>query len=302
LAKPQKVFLKISDIIVQIRHSGGSFSRAFLEDYKPFQISGSLSPDARLEILEKKKSFLPPKAVLSGRWPELSEEEYKSGSAKMTVHPDGMVMRDYKKRRVKIVGRGQGLLGHARTAAKWLILKTAEGRNHAFIHASAVRYQGKNLVFAGDSGSGKTSFMLRLARMGAEVICDDALLARRRMLIPFLLKFTEKGDFKKRFAFSEQALRAADGAGKGIDFLVFPKIWNHASSRLRALARPAALKELDRIYQKEAGWNAYLEPRRVTDQKYRELIRHAKCFEFYAGRHEKEVRRTLKKFLEREVA
>ncbi len=293
----QTGYLTISDFFIRVSHSSGPFSRALLEECRAFRVSSAPRTDAHLEILEEKRLKLPGRAVLKGNWPAISEKEYRLGNVRITVCPHGAVVRDDKNLSVTILARGQDFLGHARTAVKWLIIKTAERKKHAFIHASALRYRGRNIVFAGDSGSGKTSFMLRAAKLGAEVICDDAFLAKQNRPVPFLMKFTEKGDFKKRFERKENVRPAGKILGKGIDLLIFPKVWNHSSSRVTPLGRNAAIKELARIYQKEAGWNSYLEPLKRVDKNHRGLLKRAKCFVFYAGNREEEVRRVFKRFL-----
>jgi serine kinase of HPr protein (carbohydrate metabolism regulator) len=79
---------------------------------------------------------------------------------------------------------------------KWLIIKAAERLGHTYVHGSALRYQDRNLLFAGDSGSGKSSFLFRLLTSGWEnPITDDALLLSNQQIIPFVLNVSMRSDF-----------------------------------------------------------------------------------------------------------
>ncbi len=56
------------------------------------------------------------------------------------------------------------------------LLAPLASRGHRVIHAAAVVYNGRGIMFTGPTGAGKTTFVLRLAEKGATIISDDIVI------------------------------------------------------------------------------------------------------------------------------
>lgn len=189
-----------------------------------------------------------------------------------------------------------------RRSIKWLIIKAAEQSGHSFLHASACRYRGKLFLFSGHSGYGKSSCLYRLASLGGSIISDDNVLLKDESIIHYYLKPTIKGDFQKRFNLKNNTWKLKPGVNKTTEplernsILVFPKVWLHKKSAVTPVSSLEAQKRLDEIYFGETHWNAVCEHQRKTQDKHRKLTEKLKCFDFYAGSNESDIRKTLLTF------
>jgi len=179
-----------------------------------------------------------------------------------------------------------------------------------YIHGAAVMYHGKSIVFTGDSRSGKSSSMMRLVNDGAKIISDDNVLFRDGLLIPFYIKTTINEDFARRFNILDGRLKPGqyvdiNAVIKGIDKIIFLKMWNNNTSEMIPIDYKKALLHMMRIYKKEVQYNLLFdwdrespEVNKIIFQKYSILLEHAKCYEFYAGPNESEVRAKLLRFFD----
>lgn len=186
---------------------------------------------------------------------------------------------------------------------KWLFIKAAEDKGLVYIHAAAVNYNGKNIILAGDSHSGKSSFVLRFIKKGAKVISDDSILIKGNELLPFTFKSAVDEDFSKRFGIKEELFDVGSYMEKkefkGADMILFLNIWNNNTSEIKNIDYKTALLGLIRIYRKEFNWEKEsTENLKRVFKEYSSLLEHTKCFEFYAGNNEEEVRKELFDFLE----
>ncbi|MCX6773402.1 MAG: hypothetical protein NTY68_00165 [Candidatus Micrarchaeota archaeon] len=146
---------------------------------------------------------------------------------------------------------------------KWLFIKASEDQGLVHIHGAAVHYNGKNIIFTGDSTCGKSSSLLRVVQNGGKVISDDAVIFDGNRLVPFTFNTTVNEDLSKRFGLDPDSFHISKYISdskelKNADTIIFLKIYNSAS-----------------------------------------ILKNAKCFEFYAGSDEEEVRRTLIRFLDK---
>jgi hypothetical protein len=190
---------------------------------------------------------------------------------------------------------------------KWLVIKTAEGKGLAFIHASAASYHGKTILFSGDSNCGKSSALLRLVRKGARAISDDSVITDGKRIFHFTFKTSVDGDFARRFGIPPGLYDIGKFVDRGqsydkADLLIFLKIWNNETSEMRPLKYDEALLSLVRIYKKEIPflWSGLGgDGTKVIFEKYASILENAKCFEFCQGSDEDEVSRTLLDFLDR---
>ena len=97
---------------------------------------------------------------------------------------------------------------------------------------------------------------------------------------------------------SENAYNLIIKNTRGIDVLIFPKIWNHKLSEITPVTSEKALEELKRIYLNEKKVMDLPAPNEdIVLNNYKQIIENTRCFIFYAGNNEEEVREKLLQFL-----
>lgn len=62
------------------------------------------------------------------------------------------------------------------------------------LHAGCADLDGHRALFAGDKGSGKTTFLLRLLLAGHDVLCDENVMVKKGHVIPVPRKFHLRDD------------------------------------------------------------------------------------------------------------
>lgn len=91
----------------------------------------------------------------------------------------------------------------------------AEAREHLFVHAGVVAWNGQAIVIPGRSFSGKSSLVAALVEAGAEYLSDEyAVLDEDGMVHPYAKPLSlrdEEGHPRGRFAVEALGGRAADG-------------------------------------------------------------------------------------------
>ena len=191
---------------------------------------------------------------------------------------------------------------------KWIIIISAQENGLVYLHASAGNYKGKNIIFCGDSHCGKSSSLLRLIRNGARAISDDSVLFDGKNLIPFTLNTTIDEDLRNRFRMDsnfniEKYIDHDLNYGKP-DLIIFLKVWNYGKSQFQELDYNKALLNLMQIYKKEIPfvWSILEKDSTKTAgevfKNYASLLEGVKCYEFFAGSDEEEVRNKLISFLD----
>ncbi|MBW2992374.1 hypothetical protein KY345_04115 [Candidatus Woesearchaeota archaeon] len=296
---------KIADFIVQIRHNNDELFRYINDELKFYGTKELQIGDALIEINAGNDDFtIPKKAVrIFSNKPGI---KVRSDGVDYILRPDeALIVMDFRRKRVKInyVIANANVLLMLRWAVKWLIIKTAENKGLAYIHGAAVRYKGKNIVFAGDSGSGKSSCLLRMLRAGAQLISDDNTFVDPR-IIPFSLKPAVSKDLIKRFQIKGQDEEVykhhiQDSNIGMIDLLILLKVWHHDTSEVTPVMPDDAVAELENIYFREMKITEIeVQDKNISIQKYRQAIGSARCFTLYAGNDEEEVKETLLNFIE----
>ncbi|MBN1169648.1 hypothetical protein JXA56_01355 [Candidatus Micrarchaeota archaeon] len=195
-----------------------------------------------------------------------------------------------------------------RLLLKWSIIISAQENGMVYIHASAAHYNGKNIIFCGDSHCGKSSSLLRLVRNGAKAISDDSVLFDGKGLVPFSMNTTIDKDLEKRFEIKSKSFKIEKYVDHDFEYgkpdtIIFLKIWNNDTSEIKKMDYKIALLNLIRIYKKEIPFVWAILNKDITDgtgdifKKYASLVEGVDCFEFYAGYEEVEVRKKLLEFL-----
>lgn len=77
---------------------------------------------------------------------------------------------------------------------RMLRLKISEHAvDHVFVHAGVVGWNGQAIILPGESGSGKTSLVIELVRLGAEYYSDEyAVIDEKGLVHPFARKLSVK--------------------------------------------------------------------------------------------------------------
>jgi hypothetical protein len=248
--------------------------------------------------------LIPEKAVRTNVWEGKSVYSHGGGIHVLGENGAYLAKIDYARKELSIDYResGPGLRKVARWLLKWLIIMTAQERGLTYIHASAVSFRGRNVIFCGDSNCGKSSSLLRLVSEGGEAITDDSVLWDGSSLIPFSMNTTIDPDLERRFGIRSEdfqigALIDHSKTYKAPSTVIFLRIWNSRDSEARNLDYGRALLSLMRIYKKEIPflWSSLEEgtgPARIFE-RYAEFLKGASFYELYAGRDEAEVRRKI---------
>jgi hypothetical protein len=240
------------------------------------------------------------------------QEMYSLGERTFLAGRDNryVIIMDFGKKEIAVHYREHeaSLQNVVRWMLKWLIIKAAEGKGLAYIHASAAHYKGKTIIFSGDSHSGKSSSLLRMIQNGAKAISDDSVIFDGANLIPFTFNTSVDEDLVRRFSIKPgfnigEHVDNRSAYGKA-DVVIFLRVWNNESSELRPMEYKRALLNMIRSYKKEqtftiwANWDKD-DSSKLIFERYASLLENARCFEFYAGFDEEEVRRTLFDFLDK---
>jgi hypothetical protein len=249
------------------------------------------------------------------KWPETgavlnrivsvgTEIEYRLGSKIYDFKGSNYsAIRDIERNRVnvKISELNDFAIRNLISAIKWLVICVAEQLGYSYFHAAAVRYGSLDILFCGNSGSGKSSCAVRLAMAGASIFSDDSALLKKQRVLKFDLNASRKGDFSSRFKLVDQSSLAkfdSNTSDASVEFrpniIVFPQIWYNGTSALRPIDKETAMVRLLQIYRKEVEWNAAIRDLEICVAGYREIIGPTQVFEFMAGQQEAEVDACLK--------
>jgi len=296
-------YYKIANLIVQIKHNNDELFRHVHDELKYYKSKELQIGDILIEINAGNDDFsIPKKAIIkSGTKMVHNSKDY------ILKFNEALIVADFKNKRIKVnyMIVNPEVLNLLKWTIKRLIINTAEESGFIYIHGAALRYKGKNIIFSGDSCSGKSSCLLRLYRAGAKLISDDNILVKDMQLIPFCLKTTINQDLAERFNIENINLKfdARDNLmkenTKGADILIFPKIWNHKLSEIISVTKAEAVEELKKIYFREIRiMDLPALNKDILFKNYKKIIEKTKCFTLYAGNDEKEVKRTLLQFLD----
>ncbi len=297
----------IADFFLELRHQGDSVFQRLNEELLPYCCDSVDVADCVLELTPSHGEYeVPLGARLTGYWGSQAHRKFFFNKRIYDQQLDkALIEKDFQNNTVTIHydTDSSWIATHSRAAVKWLVIKTAEHRGYSYLHASSLVLNGRGIVFAGHSGRGKSSFLLRLLQKGGKAISNDTTLVRENQLTPFSLPTKVRKDFVERFGMQEGRMRLgssppSNGIAKGIDLLVFPEIRNSQKSCFAELEKELALERLLAIYEKEASWNAVPLEADVLRERYEPIVNESSCYEFYAGTEEREVCRALDALLE----
>jgi hypothetical protein len=300
----------LASVALKIEHSGDDFFRKMDDELKYYR-AGAGPHDCLARFSRSEGWNIPEKAVRTN----------VLNNACVYLHEGRLYIADKDGRFLIRMAVGEkelsvdyrsdctGLHELMRWLLKWLVIKSAEGKGLAFIHASAASYKGRTIVFCGDSKCGKSSSLMRLIQSGATAISDDSVLSDGTRIFPFTLKTGVDEDFARRFGVDPGLFDIGRHAehksvyGKA-DCVIFLRIWNSSASEIRPLEYNKALLGLIRIYKKEIPflWSGL--ERDAADgsaaifKRYASILENARCFEFFQGSDEGEVRGALLRFID----
>jgi len=300
----------LASVILKIEHSGDDFFRRMDDELKYYR-AGAGPHDCLARFSRGGGWSIPEKAVRTNVL-DNGSIYFDGGEIYIREKRDRYLIRMNLGKKELSVDYGADCVGlheHLRWLLKWLVIKSAEDKGLAFIHASAASFKGQTIVFCGDSKCGKSSSLMRLIQSGATAISDDSVLSDGKRIFPFTLKTSVDEDFARRFGVDPGLFdigRHADHKsvyGKA-DCVIFLRIWNNSTSEIRPLGYNKALLGLIRIYKKEIPFQWFGLDKDAGDgsaaifSRYASILENAGCFEFFQGSDEDEVRGTLLRFLD----
>lgn len=296
--------------ILQIEHENDNVFRYIDNEIKAYKTEKG-APAFFVKI-KKKRTEIPEKAV---RTTVLDGQSiYSYGKQMLFIDKEKRYVIAFNPTQKEIIANyvedGGELLKMLRLLIKWIVIISAQESGSLYLHASAARYKGKNIIFCGDSHCGKSSCLLRLVQNGAKAISDDSVLFNGENLIPFTMNTTIDGDLEKRFGINSGEFDISGYMDHNLeygkaDIVIFLKVWNNSTSEIREVEYKHALLNLINIYKKEIPMISTIFDKSLWEgsgavfKKYASLLENTKCFEFYAGFDEEEVRKSLLEFLDR---
>ncbi len=300
-------YYQFAKVMLKIEHSGDELFR-MIDDEISYYASEKSRADCMARFVPSENPQVPEKAV---RTNVLNNEiVYLKDQRMYLADKEGryVVSMSVGQKDIRVDYReaADSLKKVLRWLMKWLIIKSAEENGLAFIHASAVNFNGKNIIFSGDSNCGKSSTLMRFVEKGATAISDDSVISDGEYIFPFTLKTRVDEDFGKRFNIDSELFDIGKYMDhkeryKGADLLVFLRIWNNSTSEIRPMEYNKALLSLIRIYRKEIPflWSSLdnVDGTKLIFKTYGRLLENTKCVEFYAGSNEEEVREKLLAFV-----
>lgn len=300
-------YYEMANVVLRIHHEEDGLFSYIDDEIRRYKTKKLSEVHCNLYLKPKIRDFLIPKKAVRSSFFD-GQTVYSNGEVIMIAGEDSsyLIRMGIGKKEIFVDYDKESpmLRKVTRWLLKWLIIRSAEEQGLIFLHASAAHYQGKNVIFCGDSHCGKSSSLFRLVENGATVISDDSVISDGSRLFPFTFKTTVDEDFAKRFNLDNDLFDIGKHSKKGsiykdVDYVFFLKIWNNNASEIRPLEYSKALLNLIRIYKKEIPFlwsnldNSGTEVTELIFKKYSSLLENAKCFEFYAGFDEAEVRRSL---------
>jgi len=189
-------FFKIADIIVQVDSDLPFSDKTFHPKFKKFQTSSTDGdkifirhhfslPDlngkdlGRLHYKNKNSPWAIYKKNDSWIYLEISPESHK-----MDVHKVAVFSNDYT--RARIYNQNEHIFSKGNLTSltffptdQLILSQVLADRGGCYIHSCGVNFNGKGLLFLGESGAGKST-MAKLFRGKAEILCDDRIIIRRQ--------------------------------------------------------------------------------------------------------------------------
>lgn len=303
-------YYKFADVVMSIEHSNDELFKQIDDEMKLYSCNEQMYTDCKVFLNANNHDIsLPKKAIRTSISEDrllytLDNKTYiqkKDSYLAVVDYVNKIFTLNYKQFNTDFYSFLRGLV-------KWLFIKAAEDKGVIYIHGAALSYKGKVILLTGDTNSGKSSSVFRFIQDGAKVISDDSVMIKNKVLIPFTFKSKVDEHAAKRFNIKPELFDIGDYISKEhhdkIDYVFFLKIWNNDSSEIKPMSYEQALLTLIRIYQKEIRFTIWQhwdknsdELTRTIFKNYASILENTKCFEFYAGNNEKEVREKMLGFL-----
>jgi serine kinase of HPr protein (carbohydrate metabolism regulator) len=304
-------YYKFADIVIRLEHENDELFKEIHAEIKPYYTEGPTQAAYEIILIPSESITIPKRAVRISI--DLDKSIYSHEKKSFIYKKDSFAIDlDYNNKKITFCYRlvEKDLQLYLRAFIKWIFIKEAEDQGMIYIHGAAAHYHGKNIVFAGDMHSGKSSCLMRMVQRGAKIISDDAVIINMDKIIPFSIKPTIDHDLSERFGVSNEHIDSGIYAESSkvfekVDLLFFVKIWNNETSEINKASYDKALLALMGIRNKEIQFNVFpgqgiTNP--ATSKKifsnYAELLQGTKCYEFFAGYDEQEVRKKLGEFVD----
>jgi len=304
----QTNYYALAGTTVKIIHKDDVLAKNIIDEFKPYAAKPQKDVDWTITLGPNIREPLLPKKAVRLALRDDDESIYKYDNKSYICKDDlFFIVVDDVNKVLDINYSRYDLRIELRTRffIKWIFINGAEAKGLTYIHGAAVQYHGKNIVITGEAGSGKSSSMLRFVSDGAKIISDDSVLFIGDKIFPFYMKTALSPDFSKRFNMMSGALKEdlyvdMKSDIRDIDLIIFPRMWNSDTSDVRKIDYKNALLNLMHIYKREVKFNPLFDWDRVDPQahkklfaSYSALLENARCYEFYAGFDEKEVRKKI---------
>jgi hypothetical protein len=202
-----------------------------------------------------------------------------------------------------------------RFIAKRFIIRLLEDKGIVSIHGSAAGSDKGALLFAGASGSGKTTSLLALLEKGCRMVADDVILVGDEVVLPFYLRSMIHKDTLKRFpslssGMANSGTWVPEADGWWIDLediypverkptvpkaIFYTHVWNSKGSSCKEAEPSKMLSNLVRNYSAEAGiiFSPTPEQLKRVFSVYSKIVEKVPCYDLYIGNDLKSLSGTI---------
>lgn len=297
-------YYSVEGLCIKVIHHDDALFNLIDDELKYYKSKEKDNPNGVAALIpsDLREIFVPDKAVRSTIEEDKKEIYTHDNKGYIMLKNNYVIELDLLNKKVQIKYYGDGVEAYPilRGFIKGLFVNAAEDEGFLYMHAAAVNYNGKIIVLAGDSHCGKSSFLLRFIQKGAKIISDDSLLIKDKKIIPFTFKSNVDENLAKRFGiknefFDNGKYIETNKNYKNTDFIFFLHIWNNDRSEIKPFEYSKALFNLVQRYRIKEMF--LRRSKGFLFKNYSDFLGGAKCFEFYAGNNEEEVRKTLFEFL-----
>lgn len=292
-----ETYFQFQNIGIKLIHDRDPVGKRIENEFGRWKCVDKISPQAEFKVIAGLAPREPELGSVRTRyWEEFKSYEYRLGEKmKFDYLGDNYhVRRNFEVLSTEVSYlKPEGLIEPlACSAFKWLVIKALEKKGFGYIHGAAIALQGKQIIFTGDPGSGKSSCLKRLTNHGALAVTDDTVLFKDGQIFPFDHSPTVRGDFPSRFhiAANSEPLKPEqcrlESLGDPVVAVVFPRVWTNTKSEWRPVAREEALQRLMATYVKETDWNTVPENEKAVRAQYESFLKHSQFFEFFGASDE----------------
>jgi hypothetical protein len=197
-----------------------------------------------------------------------------------------------------------------RFLTKRVLIRSLELRNIFFIHGAAIEWDGSSIIFAGSSGSGKTSALITLLEKGKKLITDDTVLFKEQIVLPFYIRSMIHRDMLKTFpklkkGIGSNATWVSEAKGWWMDIgdifsfhakglplskIFYLYVWKSSKTRCEEISKKEMLSKLYRTYIQETTQiplDTGLHDKVFA--AYHSLLEHVDCYKLFVGKDREEL-------------